>query len=281
MKNQKRKCGRRWKKNCVSSDPETTHSKWRFQKRVSFDSNSRTKRRSILVDGITEPWFMYHFHSIALFTLFVQLLISKRYGNFVVFVSFFFVLFFQCSIFVIAAFRFGSFRFLFVSLSTHCLIYELCSLICVYTHFQFVSHGHFGVSLNDCGRFSYLLAWHSFDQIFGITIFFFSSMIIIYGLSVMQILCFAVISAVAEHKICMPNWPRYRYRYVYASANFNLIVFLFSFKKLVWVSHHIIIIIGDYFLNYNYRNFSDNICKQNHMVVAFDFSFTIKVAEKF
>lgn len=78
----------------------------------------------------------------SLFTLFVQLLISKRYGNFIVFVSFF-VLFFQCSISVIAAFRFGSFRFLFVSLSTHCLIYELCSLICVCTHFQFVSHGHF------------------------------------------------------------------------------------------------------------------------------------------
>lgn len=140
----------------------------------------------------------------SLFTLFVQLLISKRYGNFIVFVSFF-VLFFQCSISVIAAFRFGSFRFLFVSLSTHCLIYELCSLICVCTHFQFVSHGHFYVSLNDCGRFSYLLAWHSFDQIFGITKFFFSSMIIIYGLSVMLILCFAVVSAVAEHKICMPN----------------------------------------------------------------------------
>lgn len=209
----------------------------------------------------------------SLFTLFVQLLISKRYGNFIVFVSFFLFYFFNAAFLWLrpldlVRFDFYSYRYRHIVWFMSCVHWFAC--VHIFSSFRTVI---FVVSLNDCGRFSYLLAWHSFDQIFGITKFFFSSMIIIYGLSVMLILCFAVVSAVAEHKICMPNWPRYRYRYVYAPANFNLIVFLFSFEKLVWISHHIIIIIGDYFLNYNHRNFSDNICKQNHMVVAFDFFF--------
>lgn len=97
MKNQKRKCGRRWKKTvCRLTQKQHIQSDDFKNEFCSIQIRALNAVPFLLTESQSHGSCTISTQS--LFTLFVQLLISKRYGNFVVFVSFFLFYFFNAAI---------------------------------------------------------------------------------------------------------------------------------------------------------------------------------------
>lgn len=149
---------------------------------VRFDIRALNRRsRSILVDEVTEYGSCTIF-PLSLSTLFVQLLISKRYGNF-------FHSWFLLSCFCNAAFQrlrplVVHFDFICVVLCIAIHIIRFMTFVCVHwfacmhaqanTYFYSISHGHLMVSMNDHEQFSHFSVWHSYNRIFGLVTFYFN-----------------------------------------------------------------------------------------------------------